>query len=213
MSKPKYTELTTWIYDELKSRILEHRLSPGKKIVQEQLADNLGVSRTPLLEVLQMLETEFLVEKVPRRGYFVREISAEEMIDVFYCREVLEGLAARLVAKRKNSSDIRLIINCFAPFIDSTETIDINEYEKADQRFHSLINKKCNNIVFDRLKMIRNIHILAYQKGLLRPPAETLPEHIKIIRAFETHNADQAEETMRMHLRRSRQSLENKINF
>lgn len=212
MDNSKHVNLTSWIYDQLKSRILEHKLKPGEKIVQEEVASELEVSRTPLLKVLQMLESEFLVESVPRRGYFVRRINNKEMIDVFECREVLEGLAARLVAEKASDTDIELIKDCFSSFKNNDEPIDEKAYEKADQRFHSLISKVCDNKMLSRLEMIGNVHILAYQQGLLRPPVETLPEHIDIIKALENKNPDKAEETMRRHIRLSRKSLEKKLD-
>lgn len=208
---PEHIDLTSWIHKELKSQILEHKLKPGQKIIQEEVAEELGVSRTPLLKVLQLLEAEFLVESKPRRGYYVREISTKEMIDVFECREVLEGLAARLVAEKADKSELEAIKNCFTPFIESHDPIDENEYEKADQRFHSLISRKCNNKMLSRLEMIGNMHILAYQKGLLRPPEETLPEHKEIIKALINRNGGKAELAMRKHIKRSLQSLEKKL--
>ena len=156
--------------------------------------------------------SEFLVESVPRRGYYVRRINNKEMIDVFECREVLEGLAARLVAEKASETDIELIKDCFTSFKNDSEPIDEKAYEKADQRFHSLISKTCDNKMLSRLEMIGNVHILAYQQGLLRPPVETLPEHIDIIKALENKNPDKAEEAMRWHIRRSRESLEKKLD-
>lgn len=212
MNNSKHVDLTSWIHEELKSQILQHKLEPGQKIVQEEVANELGVSRTPLLKVLQMLEAEFLVESIPRRGYFVREISTKEMIDVFDCREVLEGLAARLVAERASDAELDTIKNCFSQFIDSEGPINEEEYEKADQRFHRLISEKCDNKMLARLEMIGNVHILAYQKGLLRPPVETLPEHKKIISALLNRNGEEAERAMRIHIKRSRESLKEKVD-
>lgn len=212
MNKREHIDLTSWIHDELKSQILHHKLKAGQKIIQEEVAQELGVSRTPLLKALQMLETEYLVESVPRRGYFVREISTKELIDIFYYREVLDGLAARLVAERAKDSDIKAIKECFTPFINTNGKINEDKYEKADQRFHFLIKEKCGNSILSRVEMLGNIHVLAYQRGLLRPPEETLPEHEKIIKALEDGDADKAEEFMRMHIRRSRESLLNKLD-
>lgn len=173
------------------------------------MANELGVSRPPLLKVLQILESEFL-ESIPRRGYFVRKISTKEIIDIFDFQEVLEGLAARLVADQANDREITKIKNCFRPFIGKS-SIDEPKYEKADQEFHRLIKKHCNNVIVERAEMTANIHILAYQLGLLRPPHETLPEHQQIIEAIESRNGPEAEKAMRLHLRKSRLSLEKNL--
>ena len=79
-------------YTILKNLIIERKLLPGEKIPQEKLARELGISRTPLVGALKFLEQEKLVESVPRRGFFVRLFSKEEMASIFELREVLEPL-------------------------------------------------------------------------------------------------------------------------
>ncbi len=111
-----HTNLASLIYSQVKKLILSKELRPGEKIVQDRLAGQLGVSRTPLIKALQMLEAEFLVESIPRRGMFVKEISTKELIDAFECREVLEGAAARLAAKRITDTEVGKLQTLFAPF-------------------------------------------------------------------------------------------------
>ena len=83
------------VYRQLKAMILDQHLKPGSKIYQEELANDLGISRTPLVNALKRLEQEQLIIAIPRRGFSVRQFSEEEMIRIFELREVLEGLAAR----------------------------------------------------------------------------------------------------------------------
>ena len=83
----------------IKEMIENRLLMPGQKIPQEKLAADLGISRTPLISALKFLEQEKLVETKPRRGFFVRLFTIEEMISIFEIREVLEGLSARRAAK------------------------------------------------------------------------------------------------------------------
>ena len=90
----------------LKNMIISRKLLPGDKIPQEKLARDLGISRTPLVSALKYLEKEKLVEAIPRRGFYVRLFTKEEMISIFELREVLEGLAARRAAR--NISDIQI---------------------------------------------------------------------------------------------------------
>ena len=82
-------------YQILKSMIIERQLLPGDKIPQEKLAEDLGISRTPLINALKFLEHEKLVQSIPRRGFFVRLFDKAEMISIFELRELLEGLSAR----------------------------------------------------------------------------------------------------------------------
>jgi DNA-binding GntR family transcriptional regulator len=87
-------------YQILKGMIIERQLLPGDKIPQEKLAEDLGISRTPLVNALKLLEQDKLVQSIPRRGFFVRHFNKHEMISIFELREVLEGLAARRAAEQ-----------------------------------------------------------------------------------------------------------------
>ncbi len=104
-----HRNLDAKVYDRLKAMILEGKLVPGDKVFQDRLAQEMGVSRTPLVNALKVLEQEKLIKAIPRRGFFVRQFTKEEMIYIFELREVLEGLAARRAAAlitrpRSNSS-------------------------------------------------------------------------------------------------------------
>ncbi len=82
MAKIEHVDLSLRVYDSLKGMILSGKLVPGQKIVQMKLAEEIGVSRTPLLKALQMLEHELLVESIPRRGMFVKAMKPQELIDL-----------------------------------------------------------------------------------------------------------------------------------
>src|SRR3989304_3577192 len=88
------------IYARLKALIAERRMLPGERILQDRLARQMGVSRTPLVNALKRLAQERLVEWVSRRGIYVRRFTKREMARLFEVREALEGLSARLAAPR-----------------------------------------------------------------------------------------------------------------
>ena len=112
-------------YQIIKDLIMQRQLLPGDKIPQEKLAQDLGISRTPLVSALKYLEQEKLVESVPRRGFFVRLFSKEEMVYIFELREVLEGLAARRAAADITDAQIEQLNQFFNGF--DTDT-DIHDY-------------------------------------------------------------------------------------
>jgi DNA-binding GntR family transcriptional regulator len=91
----KHENLDQEVYRELRSMIFEQKLNPGTKIYQEKLAQEFGISRTPVVNALKKLHQERLITAMPRRGFYVRHFSAQEIIQAFELREVLEGLAAR----------------------------------------------------------------------------------------------------------------------
>lgn len=195
----KHIELVDRVYEEVKQMIFDQKLVPGQKIVQEKIAEDLGVSRSPLLKALQRLENEFLVESIPRRGMIVKQMSLKELIDIFECRAVLEGLSARLAAQTITIKQIASLKNCFKPFLNSS-SINNLEYAKADRFFHDLIMKCSGNDVILRLELLTNVHLKAFQAGLFREPKETLPEHLAIIEALEQRNGVLAEKLMRNHI-------------
>ncbi len=206
MAKIEHVDLSLRVYDALKSMILSGKLAPGQKITQMKLADEIGVSRTPLLKALQMLEHELLVESIPRRGMFVKAMKPEEIIDAFDCREGLEGIAARLTAERITEVQLRKLKNLFSPY-EKVKEIPLKEYGYADQQFHKLLIQFSGNKILPRVEMIGNIHIISYNRGLIRPPKETLSEHYAIINAIANRNGELAELQAKAHLRKSRDLL------
>lgn len=202
----QYTDLSQPIYERLKEMIVNDELKPGEKIVQEKIAELLGVSRTPLMKALLTLENEFLVESIPRRGIFVRTPDLKEIIDVYFCREALEGMAARLLAEQHDTSIIKQLKDCFTPFI-AKKKINTKTYAKADENFHKLLIKLTGNTPLDKIYFFSNIHDKVIGYGLVRPPEETMEEHFKIINAIATGDSDNAEQYARAHIRKSREIL------
>ena len=199
------------IYDRLKSMIIERKLMPGEKIYQDKLAHEFGVSRTPLVSALKKLEHEKLITAVPRRGFYVRLFSKQEMAHIFELREVLEGLAARKVAMRISDSQIHRLISFFSGFDESADDIDLKKYREEDRRFHSFIIEVAGGDILSSILETFNILTLGYQfveqEGLVRPPNETIHEHKAIIEAIGKRDPINAEELVRRHLRNSKEKL------
>lgn len=198
----EHLELVDRIYSEVKQMIFNQELKQGQKIVQEKLAAQLGVSRSPLLKALQRLDSEMLVESIPRRGIYVKSMDIEELIDVFECRAVLEGLSARLTARHITKPQLDKLKACFKPFIGK-DKIDSDAYAKADREFHAYILEWSANKIIPQLEMLSNVHLKAFQAGLLRKPEETLSEHLAIIDALEAGDEQKAETYMRMNIEKS----------
>jgi DNA-binding GntR family transcriptional regulator len=204
MAQINHSTLITPIYEKVKSMILSNDLKPGQKIIQEKLAGELGVSRTPLNKALQMLEFEMLLESVPRKGIYVKKVSLEEMLDIFDVREGLEGVAARLVASRKDPAIAIKLKKLFDPFIRVKGKIKVNAYRAADTKFHSELINLAQNTVLSRLYFFENLSNRIIQMGLVRPPEETLTEHLNIIKAISNNKPEQAAREAAKHIRISR---------
>jgi len=202
----RHTDLSQPIYERLKNMIFEGELKPGDKIVQEKIAENLGVSRTPLMKALLMLENEFLVESIPRRGMFIKGKNIKDLVDVYKCREALEGMAARILAEKKDPDTIKQLTECFEKFKDQ-EVIDVEVYSRSDEAFHKLLIELTGNKPLDISYFYGNIHDKVIGHGLVRPPEETLQEHFEIINAIKNGDQDNAEKYARLHIKRSREKI------
>ena len=105
----EHENLDDKIYARLKGMIADGQLAPGQRILQEKLARDMGVSRTPLVNALKRLAQERLVEWVSRRGIYVKQFSLKEMAQLFEVREGLEPIAARLAATRITPAEVRVV--------------------------------------------------------------------------------------------------------
>jgi GntR family transcriptional regulator, vanillate catabolism transcriptional regulator len=208
-----YENLDQKVYQELKKLIENRQLLPGQKIPQEKIAKELGISRTPLISALKFLEHEKLVEVKPRRGFFVRLFSIEEMISIFEIREVLEGLSARRAALSISGKNIKLLRSIFKDFTEQNDITDLQAYSKADKHFHTFIAEIGSGEFLSAILLTLNIITLAYQnvssEGLIREPNETIKDHLLIVDAICNHDPEMSEKLMRDHLSNTITQLKN----
>ncbi|SLM33021.1 putative Bacterial regulatory s, gntR family protein [Desulfamplus magnetovallimortis] len=202
-----YENLDQKVYQVIKNMIEERKLLPGEKIPQEKLAKELGISRTPLISALKFLEHEKLVQAKPRRGYFVRLFTTDEMISIFEIRELLEGLSARRAALSIKKEDAELLQGIFKPFLNKDKITDYQAYSRADRKFHTIIAQIGSKEFLTAILQTLNIITLAYQnitsEGLIREPNDTIDDHLKITEAICSHDSEKAEMLMREHLQGS----------
>ena len=212
----QHENLDQKVYSILKDMIMERKLLPGQKIPQEKLARDLGISRTPLIGALKFLEQDKLVESVPRRGFFVRLFSKEEMVYIFELREVLEGLAARRAAAKVSDSQIIELNRFFKHFAGQKNISDVRAYAREDRRFHSFVIDVGAKEFLKSILQTTNIISFSYQvlhtEGLVRPPNETIQEHLAVIAAIKVRDSEAAEELMRQHFKKSLAYLKREIN-
>lgn len=203
------------IYKALKAMILGQKLTPGSKIYQEKLAEELGVSRTPVVNALKKLEQERLITAVPRKGFYIRRFSPEEMVRIFELREVLEGLAARRASQNISESQVRKLQTFFQGLKISDRPEDVENYGEEDRRFHLFLVEIGGDEILSNILQTYNIITSSYlvecRGGLVRPPRETISEHRALIEAIVGKDPEKAEQAARTHLRRSREKLSKEI--
>ena len=210
-----HANLDQKVYQILKNMIMERKLLPGEKIRQEKLAQDLGISRTPLVAALKFLEHEKLVESKPRRGFFVRLFKIQEMVSIFELREVLEGLAARRAATLVTDSQIDQLQQFFRQFKQATEIKDYRSYSQEDRQFHNFVIQVGAKEFLRSILETYNIISFSYQvlssEGLVRSPNETMAEHLAVIEAICDRDPEAAEDLMRSHFKKSAASVKHGI--
>jgi len=195
--------LSDHIYLRIRSLILEGNFKPGQKIEKQELARELGVSQTPINDALNRLSGEKYLEQRSRQGYFVRAYTPQDMKEMFEVRAGLEGMAVRLCIERAPDELLESLCRSFDGYDLPLAGQSLRAYTLADQRFHQTIIACSGN------EMIRNMNesfgylMKSYQRGLVRPPDETLPEHRAIIDAIRTKNGLRAQDLMVLHHTRS----------
>jgi DNA-binding GntR family transcriptional regulator len=198
------------VYEELKHKILIGNVNPGTRLMEIELAESMGVSRTPIREAIRKLEKEGLVSIEPRRGAYVSDISIKDMVDILEVREDLEGLAASLAAKRINedeANELKRITEKYSEAIESGNTDDIVKY---DELFHKLVVSCSGNRTL--MQMVGSVQELALRFRYLYyddySRYEDMPdEHIGIMEAIINGDEKKARDEADLHIKRLKDFL------
>ncbi len=188
-------------YGHLRDSILQGALLPGTRISEPSLAEQLGISRTPVREALQRLSQEGLVELTPARGARVRVLSADQVREVYEVRAMLEGEAARLAAQKASDGEVLAL----AQKLQSLEQLPaaaFGQQMQLDFDFHSGLVQAAHNQTLARIySELRSSLALvrAYQQTLSQHP-QTRREHQQILQALQEHNPEKAALAAKTHV-------------
>ena len=196
------------VYARLRSSIIDRTIQPGQRIPVDRLAQELGISRTPILNALKRLAQERVVDCLSRRGIYVRRFSKREMARLFEVREALEGMAARLAAPRIALTEVRSLRALFRGLDGPPSVAIARRYIERDRYFHWRVVELAGNEQLMAALDSVNMMFFAYQDGVVRPPTETIPEHRAILEALSRRDPGASEAAMRVHIRRSIERLE-----
>lgn len=204
----EHENLDDKIYNKLKASIAGRRLLPGERILQDHLAREMGVSRTPLVNALKRLAQEGLVDWVTRRGIYVKRFTKRQMVQLYEVREVLEGLSTRLAAPRIDREEVDRLAKMFRELDVTPTPAAIREYIERDRYLHWRLVEIAGNEQLTRALESVSMMLFTWQDGLVRPAAETIQEHFAILEALRRHDPVASEAAMRLHIRRSVDRLE-----
>ncbi|TVQ21928.1 MAG: GntR family transcriptional regulator [Spirochaetaceae bacterium] len=207
MYKVEYDDLSQRVYKVLKQMILDGDLKSGERLAQDELAQRLGVSRTPLLSAFSKLEREMLVQTIPRRGSYVRSFTRSELLDVYDIRLRLEPLGARGAAANGTAEQIERLDALTAEYRQLVADHDSERVKHQDFEFHTLIMQMSGNTFLSSFVASSNIILIANVQGLIKSAEESLAEHLELVDAIRAHDGESAEELMYQHLLSSRTAL------
>ena len=194
------------LYEEvaelLRQRIFRRELEPGSWIDETRLAEEYGISRTPLREALKVLATEGLVTMKMRRGAYVTEVSEQDMAEVYHLLALLESDAVGVVAQSASEAQLRELQALHTELAGAVA--DRDRFFAVNERFHTRVleiagNKWRNQMVADLRKVMK----LNRQQSLLKSGRieESLQEHAQVLDALLARDASTASQRMQAHFR------------
>ena len=198
------------VAERLRQRIFSHELPPGSWIDEQSIAEQYGISRTPLREALKVLASEGLVTLKPRRGCYVTEVSERDLDEVFNVMALLEGECARLSAARATDADLKRLRALHADLEKAAAEADIEGFFDSNQAFHLALQEIANNrwllqVIGDLRKVIRlSRHHSLFSEGRLE---QSLEEHRRLLEALLARDADAAAQHMHTHILSGRAAL------
>ncbi|MBS1190846.1 MAG: transcriptional regulator, GntR family [Rhodocyclaceae bacterium] len=210
MNRIAPTALYQEVAERLRQRIFAHELPPGTWIDEQKLAEQYGISRTPLREALKVLASEGLVELKPRRGCYVTEISAQDLDDIYPLMAMLEGRCASEAVRRAKAADVEDLKGIHEALEGAAREGRIEAFFEANQEFHRKIQELSGNrwllmVIQDLRKVLKlsRMHSLSVEGRL----QESLDEHRAIMDAFLAGQPEAAEKAMHDHLVSGREAL------
>jgi len=203
------------IYRRLRGAIQRGEFDPGTRLVEQRLAEELGVSRTPVREALYRLEREGLVTKVPHKGIVVREQDPEELKEVLELRGLLEGHAAALAAKKGDEELFDELEEILKRSEEALEKNDIDELVKLNTQFHETLYRRCgNHKLLELIKDLRD-QFFRFRTSILRikgMPRVSIEDHYKMLELMRKGESQAVEKLVREHIGRGKERLLREIN-
>lgn len=197
-----YKPLREIVFESMREAILSGVLEPGERLMEIQLAEEMGVSRTPVREAIRKLELENFVVMIPRKGAYVAGVSLKDVADVFEIRSALEGLAAGLAAERITDDELEQMEQALF-FRTSENEMDLEQIVKSDTDFHALVYRASRN---ERLvQILENLReqIQRFRSTSLAVPGRNksaIEEHRMIVEALRNHDSEEAQSLAMAHI-------------
>ena len=211
----KKKSLREEVYESLKKSILHGKLKAGQRLIEEQLAHQVGISRTPVREAFHKLERDELVTRLPKGGFAVREFTKEDVEEIFGIRSALESYAAYLATLHITPDKISALEKKLKEAEDALERGDDDKVVLLHTEFHDLLYKSCRSRKL--VEMVNNFrdYFYRYRSALLHIENGMLysnRDHRQMLDAMKKKNPRLAERLVRKHLERGKELILKEID-
>jgi len=205
-----YQPLREVVFETMRNAIRTGILRPGQRLMEIHVAEELGVSRTPVREAIRKLELEGYVIMMPRRGTYVANLSIRDVNEVFEIRTALDSLANGLAAERISDDELEELQRLLVKIGEYIEKNDMNKIVEIDTKFHDLLYKASrNNRLVGIISNLRE-QLTSYRTKSMSYPGrlrETLDEHRRIVDTIAQGNVLEAQKAAEKHMEKSEQTL------
>ncbi|AGL00252.1 GntR family transcriptional regulator [Desulfoscipio gibsoniae] len=204
-----HPQIRDQVFQKLRRAIITGELKPNERLVERTLAEQLGVSRTPIREAIRMLELEGLISYLPKLGAVVTQVSNEEVLEIYRIRSVLEGLAARMAAENITPAATNELMKTLGELERAAEQRDLTGLEQEHRQFNDIIYQAAGSPRLYGMITTLVDHIQRYARvGYSQPQRieEATREHRRLAEAIKAQNGALAEQVAREHIDNSRKA-------
>lgn len=205
-----YKPLRELVCENIRQAIIDDTFSPGERLMEIQLADEMGVSRTPVREAIRKLELEGFVVMIPRRGTYVADISIKDITEIYEIRISLDILAAGLAAERITDEELEQLNGYLIEIGQHIANNDMDKIVEVDTAFHDMLytasrNERLRSIINNLREQMTTIRgrSMSYPGRLV----ETMDEHRNLVEAIAAHDVERAQYAARIHLENAEHTL------
>ena len=194
-----------YIYELIKSKIIKKELFPNSQIVESQLVEETGISRTPIREAIKLLNYEGIVTIIPNRGAFVSNPTPNEIKDVYECKKVLESAAIRLACENISDEQINQLDKLLKLGIEAHANKDFYKFMKNNEEFHMTIVKASKNMFYEKyvneLIVKSNVYLIFYDRFMFTSvdDSEAIKGHIRMLDLLKANDIDGCVEAIETH--------------
>lgn len=210
----EYKPLRDIVFESLRKAIMNGDLKPGERLMEIQLAQKLGVSRTPVREAIRKLELEGLVIMVARKGAYVADLSLNDIMDVLEVRASLEGLGAYLAAQKMTDQDLKNLKEKADYFEEAVKAGDREHMIEGDAKLHEIIFKAASNTALQSIVDSLREQVQRFRVTYIRTtqnPKDIVAEHKVLVEAILARDAKAARKAAEAHIKKMQEFINNQM--